>query len=84
MLILAAWEDTALLEKPIKIPREVAAQVILRSKAYDEWGFYRKMRRGFGISAIFAGESGTGKTMVAEVIPNKPTLSFYRIDLLAG
>ena len=41
------------------------------------------MNRGFGISALFAGESGTGKTMAAEVIANDLRLNLYRIDLSA-
>jgi hypothetical protein len=43
----------------------------------------QKMNRGFGISALFAGESGTGKTMAAEVIANELQLNLYRIDLSA-
>jgi SpoVK/Ycf46/Vps4 family AAA+-type ATPase len=41
------------------------------------------MNRGFGISALFTGESGTGKTMAAEVIANDLRLNLYRIDLSA-
>jgi len=41
------------------------------------------MNRGLGISALFAGESGTGKTMAAEVIANELKLHLYRIDLSA-
>jgi SpoVK/Ycf46/Vps4 family AAA+-type ATPase len=50
---------------------------------YDEWGFRQKMNRGLGISALFAGASGTGKTMAAEVIANDLRLNLYRIDLSA-
>ena len=41
------------------------------------------MNRGLGISALFAGDSGTGKTMAAEVIANDLRLNLYRIDLSA-
>src|SRR5437870_2612125 len=41
------------------------------------------MNRGLGISALFAGESGTGKTMAAEVIANELRLNLCRIDLSA-
>jgi SpoVK/Ycf46/Vps4 family AAA+-type ATPase len=41
------------------------------------------MNRGLGISALFAGQSGTGKTMAAEVIANQLELNLYRIDLSA-
>jgi SpoVK/Ycf46/Vps4 family AAA+-type ATPase len=57
--------------------------VELRAKVYDDWGFRRRMNRGLGISALFAGESGTGKTMAAEVLANHLELNLYRIDLSA-
>lgn len=50
-------------------------------KVYNEWGFASKSSRGLGISALFTGESGTGKTMAAEVIANELNLDLYRIDL---
>ena len=48
---------------------------------YDTWGFASKGSRGLGISALFAGDSGTGKTMAAEVLANDLELDLYRIDL---
>ncbi len=63
--------------------RQIADQVEGRSRVYDEWGFRVKMNRGLGISVLFAGESGTGKTMAAEVIANHLRLNLYRIDLSA-
>jgi len=54
-----------------------------RHRVYREWGFARSMNRGFGITALFAGESGTGKTMGAEVLANALDLNLYRIDLSA-
>jgi SpoVK/Ycf46/Vps4 family AAA+-type ATPase len=41
------------------------------------------MHRGLGVSALFAGESGTGKTMAAEVVAASLRLDLYRIDLAA-
>jgi SpoVK/Ycf46/Vps4 family AAA+-type ATPase len=61
----------------------VAAQVRARRLVYDEWGFRDRMNRGLGISALFTGESGTGKTMAAEVLANDLQLDLYRIDLSA-
>ena len=46
-------------------------------------GLRRKLTRGLGITALFAGESGTGKTMAAEVIAHELRLDLYRIDLSA-
>ena len=77
------WKDLVLPEEPLRLLHEITAQVRQRGKVYGEWGFRRKMSRGFGISALFAGESGTGKTMAAEVIANELRLDLYRIDLSA-
>ncbi|MEA2165510.1 MAG: hypothetical protein QOK37_3637 [Thermoanaerobaculia bacterium] len=63
--------------------RDIAGQVARRSLVYDDWGFGRQTVRGLGISALFAGESGTGKTMAAECIANDLQLDLYRIDLSA-
>jgi len=77
------WDDLVLPRNEMKLLREIAAQVRQRNKVYDDWGFSRKMNRGFGISALFAGDSGCGKTMAAEVIANELRLNLYRIDLSA-
>jgi len=79
----STWDDIVLPENEISLLRQIADQVEQRSKVYDEWGFRQKMNRGLGISALFAGESGTGKTMAAEVIANDLRLNLYRIDLSA-
>jgi len=79
----AGWDDIVLGDEPTRLLRAIAAQVRRRSTVYEEWGFGRRMNRGFGISALFAGESGTGKTMAAEVIANDLRLGLYRIDLSA-
>jgi SpoVK/Ycf46/Vps4 family AAA+-type ATPase len=79
----ATWDDLVLPDEQMAQMRQIAAQVRDRHKVYDEWGFAETMSRGFGISALFAGESGTGKTMAAEVIANDLQLNLYRIDLSA-
>jgi len=79
----ATWKELVLPQEPLALLREIAAQVRQRSTVYDTWGFRNMMNRGFGISALFAGESGTGKTMAAEVIANDLHINLYRIDLSA-
>jgi hypothetical protein len=79
----ATWDDLVLPPAEVNLLHEIAAQVGQRSTVYEEWGFHDKMSRGLGISALFAGESGTGKTMAAEVLANHLRLSLYRIDLSA-
>ncbi|HRQ40317.1 MAG TPA: ATP-binding protein [Chloroflexota bacterium] len=79
----ATWDDIVLPNEELILLRQIADQVRQRSLVYDEWGFRAKMNRGLGINALFAGESGTGKTMAAEVIANELRLNLYRIDLSA-
>jgi hypothetical protein len=76
-----SWNDLVLPDPQVSALRQLAAQVRQRTTVYDEWGFARRSRRGLGISALFAGQSGTGKTMAAEVLANDLDLDLYRIDL---
>jgi hypothetical protein len=79
----STWDDLVLPEEQTRLVRRIAGQVRGRHRVYDEWGFARRMNRGFGITALFAGESGVGKTMAAEVLANDLRLDLYRIDLSA-
>jgi len=63
--------------------RGVIGHVRERYRVYDEWGFADRLSRGLGISVLFAGESGTGKTLAAEVLASELRLDLYRIDLSA-
>ena len=78
---VAKWDDLVLPEPQKNILEEIEIQMRQRAKVYGEWGFTDKCSRGLGISALFTGESGTGKTMAAEVLANKLQLDLYRIDL---
>jgi hypothetical protein len=75
------WNDLILPEPQRDILREIAAHVRHRDTVYDQWGIAAKSARGLGISALFSGPSGTGKTMAAEVLANALHLDLYRIDL---
>jgi hypothetical protein len=79
----AGWEDLVLPELQIQTLGQLAGQVRHRMKVYEAWGFSAKGRRGLGVSALFVGESGTGKTMAAEVLARELALDLYRIDLSA-
>lgn len=78
---LATWDDLVLPEKQRQLLGQIATQVRQRAKVYQTWGFASKDARGLGISALFAGPSGTGKTMAGEVLANELRLDLYRIDL---
>jgi hypothetical protein len=79
----ATWDDLVLPDEPRQALREMAAHVRQRSRVYDTWGFAAKGARGLGISALFSGASGTGKTMAAEVLSAELRLDLYRVDLSA-
>ena len=61
--------------------RELAGQVAGRGQVYEGWGFGARLGRGRGITALFAGPSGTGKTMAAEILAGHLELDLYRVDL---
>jgi ATPase family associated with various cellular activities (AAA) len=70
------------------LPPDVEARLLLleqqvrhRATVLDEWGLAEQSSRGLGITALFAGESGVGKTLAAEVLAARLDLDLYRIDL---
>lgn len=63
--------------------REIVGQVARRGTVYNDYGFAERLNRGTGISVLFAGESGTGKTMAAEALAAELGLLLYKIDLSA-
>ncbi len=77
----SSWHDLVLPDKEEQTLRTVIAQVRQRAKVYEEWGFAKTGERGLGISALFCGASGTGKTLAAEVLSNELQLDLYRVDL---
>lgn len=77
------WEDIVLPKASFEQLKDIAAQVSHRALVYERWGFGAKLSRGRGISALFSGPSGTGKTMSAEILANHLKLDLYRIDLSA-
>ncbi len=75
------WDDLVLpLDKREQL-RDLCSQVAHRHRVLGDWGFGRKLAHGRGISALFSGPSGTGKTMAAEVIAHELQLDLYKIDL---
>jgi SpoVK/Ycf46/Vps4 family AAA+-type ATPase len=77
----ATWDDLVLPDAQRQVLRDLAAHVRRRTTVYDTWGFAARGSRGLGITALFAGASGTGKTMAAEVVARELRLDLYRIDL---
>ncbi len=77
------WDDLILPEAQKQTLLQLAAQSRHRMKVYETWGFAARGRRGLGLSALFSGPSGTGKTLAAEVLAGELKLDLYRIDLSA-
>jgi len=61
--------------------RDIASHVRQRERVYRDWGFGERHQLGQGLVALFAGESGTGKTLAAEAIAREVDLDLYRVDL---
>jgi hypothetical protein len=80
---VATWGDLVLPQQQLDTLREIASQTARRAQVYEQWGFGARGMRGLGISALFAGPSGTGKTLAAEVLANELRLDLYTIDLSA-
>jgi len=78
---ISKWQDLVLPADELNQLREIGTHVAHRTTVYEAWGFGAVSSRGLGISALFAGSSGTGKTMAAEVLANSLSLDLYRIDL---
>ncbi|MFE4106952.1 ATP-binding protein [Almyronema epifaneia] len=78
---VATWADLVLPERELQMLQEIAAQVRQQAKVYDTWAFSPPSASGLGISALFAGPSGTGKTLAAAVLAHELRLDLYRIDL---
>ncbi|MFB7469393.1 ATP-binding protein [Kitasatospora sp. NPDC056184] len=77
----AGWEDLVLEERQRATLREIVAHVRRRGTVYQEWGFESVLRRGLGVTALFAGGSGTGKTLAAEVVAGQLGVDLFVIDL---
>lgn len=77
----AGWDDLVLPGGTIAALRALAAQSRNRTRVYREWGMAGPTSRGLGISALFCGPSGTGKTLAAEVIAGDLGLGLLRVDL---
>ncbi|MFD7247294.1 ATP-binding protein [Streptomyces massasporeus] len=77
----AGWRDLVLHERQTGVLREIVAHVRQRSVVHQEWGFGATLRRGLGVTALFAGGSGTGKTLAAEVMAKELGLDLFVVDL---
>lgn len=77
----AAWADLVLPDAQMQTLRQIAIHMRQRAVVHQQWGFAERYSRGHGLSALFAGGSGTGKTMAAEILARELDLDLYQIDL---
>ena len=75
------WDDLVLPAQVGTQLREICSQVRRKEHVYYDWGFASRLGAARGIAVLFAGPSGTGKTMSAGVIARELGLLLYRIDL---
>jgi SpoVK/Ycf46/Vps4 family AAA+-type ATPase len=75
----AEWSDLVLPEDAVNQLRELTHRARLSDRVLERWG--GSTVKGRGVSALFAGDSGTGKTMSAEIVANALGLDLYVIDL---
>ena len=75
------WDDLVLAPTVLRGLKEVAARARHRDTVLTDWRMRRGGGRGHGVTALFAGDSGTGKTMSAEVIASDLGLDLYTVNL---
>ena len=75
------WEDLVLPRLTLQRVKEIAFAIKSRHIVYSDWGFEQRIASGKGLKSLFAGASGTGKTMAAGVIARELELDLYKIDL---
>jgi hypothetical protein len=78
---VATWADLVLPAEELGLLRHLVDQFRGRGTVLRSWGLADTIRRGSAITALFAGPSGTGKTLAAEVVAHELELDLYRIDL---
>jgi SpoVK/Ycf46/Vps4 family AAA+-type ATPase len=75
------WEDLVVPERQRELLQSISAYLRHRDRVLSEWGYERTVARTQGLKVLFAGESGTGKTMAAQVLAAELGLEIFRVDL---
>jgi hypothetical protein len=78
---LSSWEDLVLPDGQVEILHQIVANARQSALVLQDWGFAGRYTRGLGLSALFAGPSGTGKTMAAGILARELDRDLYQIDL---
>ena len=76
-----SWDDVVMPAEQKRLLQHACGHIKFQHKVYYEWGFDRKISYGRGLSILFAGVPGTGKTMCAQVIANELNMEIYKINI---
>ncbi len=76
-----SWEDVVLPDEQKDLMKQACGHVRYRHRVYHQWGFERKVSYGSGLSILFAGAPGTGKTMCAQIIARQLNMEMYKINI---
>jgi len=76
-----SWRELVLPDETLAQLREICDRVAVRDRVLDTWGFDRRLSLGKGVSVLFGGASGTGKTLAAQLLAGELGLDLYRVDL---
>ncbi|MCW5803930.1 MAG: ATP-binding protein [Deltaproteobacteria bacterium] len=78
--VTQTWSDLVLSEDQSTAVAELVSRVRGRRCVYEEWGFASKVGRGLGVSALFSGPPGTGKTMTAGLVARELRVELFQVD----
>jgi hypothetical protein len=75
------WDDLVVVDAIKAELRSICVQVQKGARVWDQWGFARRTPYGQGVAALFAGPSGTGKTMAAQIVASEMGVPLFQVDL---
>ena len=75
------WDQLILADAEKEMLHSACDQVRFQHIVYDQWGFDQRLAYGKGVSMLFAGPPGTGKTMAAQVVAHELGIEMYKVDL---